>query len=604
MSGSTVMRYFAWFLGFSWTLVVASVWGLFVFFWVFAYADVLEFFISWGNLAEKKTQIATQILSKQRFEQIRYVLLLASVLGLLSLLFVWTGAVFLSKWIFDFFQNLHLAYLRYASTWQTLQKRQKIIVWACFIVGLSPIFWRVCVYAYWVDEVFSYLFLVNRGVLVSLTYYPGPNNHVFFTAVVAFWAQWTKELIEPIFLMRLAAFGGVVMASWVLFAWFLVRQGFEKACWVLLLFLFQSPVQMYGYLGRGYAWEMLFFLCTWIGFWEWCRQGRKFYFGFACVSAIAGFYTLPTFLYAFGGLVVFLWWFSRQGYKHFIRLNISLGAVLGIVLGLYLPIILLNGWEALAGNSWLKVGRDTFWQTFLSGQYGAEVIGFWGFDLPLWATWLVWILFFWRGWCAGKEWRGWIAGLFFVPMALLLYQQILPPARVWSYGAVVLAVVALAGKPSRYLFLGVFLGNFIFYWQFFPTLPAHIEVARSIYQKQASTVFANEDTYQMFIRYLYTKQHKPLQIYTQCEAGRQDADICIFSKKQALPSCFLPARYELWLENSEVRIFIKKRDSASNLSTAHVDFGRNRTCKLPERVLSCHDSVFTKFHHKIATKNL
>ncbi len=529
-------------------------------FWVWyePYAVAFEQVIMFLDIPDKRVQLASQILPEARYTQIRLVLSVLACLSLISLYYLY----FVIRWFLGkcvvIFNFLRLVYIRTQASWRTLFTIQKTITIIVSLAGLLPILWCVFVYEYWVDEVFSYVFLVKRGLLVCLTYYPGPNNHVFFTAVASLFG-WVGE---PLMAMRLLAFMGVLLTGLLLFSWLLVRKSWGVSCVALFIFLFQSPVQLYGYLGRGYAWEMLFFLILWIALWEWVRYPRAIYLGIASLSAVLGFYTLPTFLYAYLPLI-FVACLPLPLLK---TKNLLLAQLLVfvVVLCLYMPIILLNGWQALAGNAWLLVGKAQFWREFLSGQYWTEIVGFWGFDLPIWAGWVVLMLCLWLSSQADKALQYSLWALFTLPAVLLLYQQILPPVRVWSYMSVAIAMVIATKYEARNImyrwviicFCLLLSINFAFYWSFFPKKPAHATIAAMIYAVKAKKVFANEDTYQMFVRYEYAKRNREIAIQVFCVGKVEEKfDVLILYKKQKIPACISISAYKKAFENEEVTVF-------------------------------------------------
>lgn len=533
------MKTILWLL---WAVVAVCVGAVCAWVWFTSYTIALEQIIAFLHIPDKREQLATQILTPARFEQVRWALLLALCVVLASSLCV--------SWV------ARQASLLVGKLQEKLQKcrqafRRERWFWLILAVGGLPIVWRVFVYGYWIDEIFTYVFLVKKGLLVSLTYYPGPNNHVFFTAIGA--------VLGSLPLMRLASCLAVWLTACLLFVWVGKHQGRQVARWVVLIFLWQSPVQMYGYLARGYAWEMLFFALLWIGLYEWTRTQEKVYLVIASLASIAGFYTLPTFVYAYSALLLVALFSQKR--KEWKFLFISQAIVVLIVLVLYLPIILLNGVQALVGNAWLQVGKDVFWRDLSNGAYWAEIVGFWGFELPVWGAWIVLCLWITCLFCAVGKMRLWLLGAVFVPVVWLLYQQILPPVRVWSYQVITLALAVAWCKEStlqtflQYLFALLAGVSLAMYWQFLPASPAYEAWAKRIVAQKATSVFSNDDTYQMYIRYEYALRDLPVDIQTTCLPQQREFEIVILSNTQKVPACILPTAYELLFENAEVKIY-------------------------------------------------
>jgi len=443
---------------------------------------------------------------------------------------------------------------------RTLPAYRRHISLLIFGIGLLPIFWRIWVYEVWLDEVFSYVFLVKRGFFVSLAYYPGPNNHVFFMVVASLLNPLAEICYIPIPMMRLLAFGGVLGTSVLLYGWLLVRKGWTVASVCVFIFLMQSPVQFYGYLARGYAWEMFFFLVLWISLWEWKRHPRTLYIGIASLSAVAGFYTLPTFLYAYLPLLLAVFYPLSQPIKRYYGLLFAQFFVFLGVMSLYAPIILLNGIGAFAGNAWLQVGKDLFWQDLLSGQYGADVVGFWGLEMPYWGFWIVCVGSLGLWWKTSKDMRVWLFLAFLLPVVLLLYQQVLPPVRVWSYLSVAIALFFANRKRTAKAFALILSIVFVINWQFFPKIPAHSLVAKQVFASKVQHIFANEDTYQMFIRYEYAKQNTPLDIQVICSnPPPMPYETVLLARKQKTPACIALQEYKQVFENEEIVFFQRKK---------------------------------------------
>jgi hypothetical protein len=106
-------------------------------------------------------------------------------------------------------------------------------------------------------------------------------------------------------------------------------------------------------MSRGYALVNLFFIvdiyCAFNIIKEESNQTRNWvWFG---ISSILGFYTMPSFLYPFVILNIFILLFNHN---RIVKQIITNGAVVIAVTLLYLPVIIVNGLSALTSNKFVK----------------------------------------------------------------------------------------------------------------------------------------------------------------------------------------------------------------------------------------------------------
>ncbi|AIZ63986.1 hypothetical protein PK28_10335 [Hymenobacter sp. DG25B] len=205
------------------------------------------------------------------------------------------------------------------------------------------------------DEVLSYMCFGSEGIVAATSFYPLPNNHVLYNVISTFFHQintgfhFTTRL--PTFLISL---GGTVL----LFAAVLRFTSFTVALLTVGLFCFTPYSIYYSFVGRGYFLQAI---CSGLGFLAVLgicyRPTRlRLYWFVLLVTSILGFYTIPTYAYAFLPLMLVvatrsLW---RPG-------QVAPGAVLatGLLTGvacalLYAPVMLVSGPRMLFSNQYLK----------------------------------------------------------------------------------------------------------------------------------------------------------------------------------------------------------------------------------------------------------
>src|SRR5205823_540626 len=123
---------------------------------------------------------------------------------------------------------------------------QKISLSLVFIaiVALRIFYWYK--FPLFTDEAFSYVYFVSRGFLVSATYYPGPNNHVFYSELCTFTDLFFND---PLWVMRLPSFLISMVLSFLLFVTVKKYYGFLTALFTLVVFSFSDNVNFYSIQG-------------------------------------------------------------------------------------------------------------------------------------------------------------------------------------------------------------------------------------------------------------------------------------------------------------------------------------------------------------------
>ncbi len=394
-----------------------------------------------------------------------------------------------------------------------------------------------------IDEAFSYLFLVDRGLLVTLTFYPGPNNHVGYLLLCALVRGFTES---PGWVMRLPIV--LISLCFAHYYYTVVRRICTHRTGLYALWIFAlSPAGLfYATHGRGY---LLQTLCVWVLLvhaWQYLhyKKLRWLHASLTVWALVWGTYTVPTFVYPAAAIFLFFsgYTYRQRRYDAFKKLLLLYMLGVFFVGILYAPLLLLSGWSALLENSWVKpLGRAEWWAQlpdylldclqFPFGEGGslfvlsAIVVGVWGiYRAPSRSRYAFYFA---------------TATLFIFPLFALSLQKVLPPQRTWVYLVSFLSLYAAVGWvsvepyiPSRQLraYLGIFLcavGGFLGLWSTFHTWndPANIyrQVHRAsvyLYQRQAQHVFIRKDMYNIFLRMEYRKHRQAIRIETSADSLR------------------------------------------------------------------------------------
>ncbi|MEN7547048.1 hypothetical protein AAG747_03970 [Rapidithrix thailandica] len=468
-----------------------------------------------------------------------------------------------------------------------MKLRQKKLFWLSFI-ALTLLKTYLCFhFPIMVDEAFSYVFLVGKGPLVAMSYYPGPNNHVAYTLLASLFAMLPIGALEALRLPNLA------ISTIFLFLTFLVLKkhtSFKTAYFYVFLFACSPYALMYSFLGRGYfllsAWA---FLALWASL-KAIVGGQKRYWVIFVLSSVFGLYTVPTYLYALAsnGFLLLIICLQTQHYSNIKALLLNGLTILFLTLLLYSPILLFSGWEALAGNRWVQsLTFSQFIETFPSYLYTIhdDLI-----DIPplslgiLVIAWLGAIFIkknFWKNEAFRKLNPLLVATYCLLPLLFLLIQRVQPFSRVWLYKGMfdffaialsILFCMDFLGKKFQLsqkwqtTLLGVLLMAYL--GHNIHTIERWIHNPHSLYrqvpqliqqlpQQAGLKVFTNQDSYNVLLRYHYQSHQLPIHVEVEKYPESGEYDYLILDKKTSVQ---IPSGYELMYQDEYVKSFYKSND--------------------------------------------
>jgi Dolichyl-phosphate-mannose-protein mannosyltransferase len=225
------------------------------------------------------------------------------------------------------------------------------------------------------DEAFSYTEFASRPLYYALSFYPEPNNQLFHTLLVHLS---TGLFGNELWALRLPAFVAGVLLVPATYAVGRLLYGRRAALLAACLVAVSSVLVEYSTNARGYTLLCLFFLVGLALAAYLVRTGSAAALLLLAISLALGFYTIPTMLYGFATLLVWLAWSGpgrgRPGWAMLAALVVAT-ALLALVL--YLPPILVSGLNNLLGNRFVA---PLAWGDFMA-------------ELPrsLRATWDLWL---------------------------------------------------------------------------------------------------------------------------------------------------------------------------------------------------------------------
>ncbi|MBQ6502963.1 MAG: glycosyltransferase family 39 protein [Flexilinea sp.] len=245
------------------------------------------------------------------------------------------------------------------------------------------------------DEAYTIVAWGRSDLLWAISDYHLPNNHVFHTILLNLIFH---HLGKSVPLLRLPVFiSGCLLIGAV---WLLGRTLYDDfiALFSAGFTAFAPYLIYYSVNARGYELQVLFTVIT-VGLVVYCRRKNNIFAWFLLIFFSGlNFYTLPTSLYPFGGICVWLFlnviffqtdnrvWRGRmQLFKYLIFMGLSVSAFTFV---LYLPIIRRSGLNSLFGNGFVQP-RDAsfFWRT--AHSYFSDSITAFSGTLPPFVLWCI-----------------------------------------------------------------------------------------------------------------------------------------------------------------------------------------------------------------------
>lgn len=330
---------------------------------------------------------------------------------------------------------------RYVAAWRAEDKAHKITLMTLLLVGaglrLYYLFQPIMH-----DEAVNYLYFAALPLKTGLSYYPYPNNHIFYTFLTHFT---TKIFGTDPWAIRLPAFvAGILLIPAI---YLVIRKLYNKTAGLIAAALVVPSSQMIAYSanGRGYTVQALIFLLLILAAIYVMRTNKwKGWIIFGALSAL-GFYTMPTMLYFFGA--VFIWLLISGLVKDIkperkpflIRLAISGVETAVLTALLYVPVLIRSGLSSVTQNEWVK---SLPWSSFIKGPSPNYPKGFLGILMSTWKTWnanipFVFTLVLGIGFIVSlivrnEKYRVNLALVILIWCFMLFFvQRVLPPVRTW-----------------------------------------------------------------------------------------------------------------------------------------------------------------------------
>jgi hypothetical protein len=288
------------------------------------------------------------------------------------------------------------------------------------------------------DEAWTFLNFTDKSILSSVSYYPAPNNHIFFSVLTNI--THLIPISDPKIKMRFISILSSVLSSYIFFK--LLTKFYSKkiSLYTTALFTFSYPVALYSIQARGYEMLLLFSLIAIYTTVCYIRNAQRKYLVIYLLSSIAGFYTIPTFLYFFASLQLFILChclITKQiaFLKKFMIADLIAGC---LVLILYTPVIFINGLSAITENPYVKSISFSSVTDQLPGHLIDVLNWLWGLNKggELLSVFMIIVLFgmlLQKGNTDRKPVLLLMLLLILAPPVIILIQRVIPFERTWQY---------------------------------------------------------------------------------------------------------------------------------------------------------------------------
>jgi hypothetical protein len=344
----------------SWVIIIAFT-ITFIIFLTLSYEECIRYISILSGYT--KTDKIASLLTLKKFNLMRFLPLLGILLGTIMLLFqkaIYDALTISARWIMDM-RTLILEQLLQYST------NEFLILLGILLINLVVKGYLATIFTVTYDEAWTYINFTSRGVVSSMSYYPAPNNHILHSILTNFFS--VIPINETIALRIPSVIANTIL---VFFFYIFTRRLTNEKIAVLLTFIFSFlvPVLYYGFSSRGYSLLLLFFTISYFMVLRLLDSEKNlnrnlFYFSLASVF---GFYTMPSYLYAYVTLYIFLLTiaYQRKQKKLITQSLLWMLFTTVLVLILYTPIFLISGPAAVVKNSYVApIGRQAVLERLL-----------------------------------------------------------------------------------------------------------------------------------------------------------------------------------------------------------------------------------------------
>ena len=179
-----------------------------------------------------------------------------------------------------------------------------LFLWLVLIAALVSVHYALTLPVSF-DEACTYLLFTHEGLMETITNYPAPNNHVFYSVLTGI--STTLPFGSILFKIRMTSIIINILTLLALYKFAVTF--FNRNFGILLVGLYSGLFLTiyYSYMTRGYGLvNLLFIICLYYTFKITNGDERTKNFLLFGLFSVLGLYTIPTFIYPIVSLSVFI----------------------------------------------------------------------------------------------------------------------------------------------------------------------------------------------------------------------------------------------------------------------------------------------------------
>ncbi|HEY8401797.1 MAG TPA: glycosyltransferase family 39 protein, partial [Cytophagaceae bacterium] len=279
--------------------------AIFIFFAsiVTGYEEIVTCFLRKYDKLHQIDQFKQYYLTKTRFHLIQSAIAAVIIILLFVLVKIEKVSRVVAGGVLKLWAGISDLYLDIKLTLKELPTKYKAVGLALLVISLITKLYYIAQFPLTEDEVFSYVYLVEKGLGVSAVYYPGPNNHILYSLSCVFIDIFVDN---PRWIMRLPALLASLCLP-LLFFYFAAKLTDRGVAFLAsALSLFSAHILHYSFHGRGYIYIILFTVIALFSVILYLKARQNRWLVLSGVSSVLGFYTIPIFLYPFVSVYFYL----------------------------------------------------------------------------------------------------------------------------------------------------------------------------------------------------------------------------------------------------------------------------------------------------------
>ena len=390
--------------------------------WNISLPEVLAHIEQLYAVPKHKFSVLVQFVNEVTWLKFKVALLLVSVL--LGGIYFYRGHIFK-----QFYVSFKYCIGLLREDFGRLKKFEKVFLLSFLFFFGVYLFWLSSEIYFQLDELNSWLYFVDRGILVTASYYPSNNNHIGYNAISVFW----NLFLEPSLAMRITSILSSLGVVAVLYLMLVRRYNFLSACVGLLLVASFSCYTWYSIQGRGYMLEMLLLILI---FYFILKAKDRNVDNTLVVLSSYSLWILPVAIIPLFVLGVVSFFIIRHDQFVFRRLSIVFLSVSSIAILLYLPVFIFSDISVLYANPFVKHVSYTDAPRVLMSEYlpalGMFLFGVEGLYV-LFITVSIISIALWMLVCRSYVIWYYIFIVLFLPALLFLFYPVFLFERIWLW---------------------------------------------------------------------------------------------------------------------------------------------------------------------------